>query len=290
MLEMNKNQFNENYLTLHEETKRALKELEDLTGKEVIFRLIETKDTNLHFKLKVKLAREIMDNHIIIINQDNISDKNALNYYIVHEIVHGLRLFKGDKSCRQVVKSKDIEVDKIIQTQVSEVLPIFRERRLDERFVSEYCSFLVRNTFSLFANTCVDARIELYIAENYPGLVKMQKQAQKEYCKEILQSFEKKNSDLIPKWVHLRVNAMNYAYLTKITPIIGKSWTSKANNNMSDALKSLIEEMLPYLETEDKGQVTDLETLNAWADIMGLKEYVYLDDFENINISYLLSN
>lgn len=249
MLEMNKNQFNENYLTLHEETKRALKELEDLTGKEVIFRLIETKDTNLHFKLKVKLAREIMDNHIIIINQDNISDKNALNYYIVHEIVHGLRLFKGDKSHRQVLKSKGVEMDEIIKTQASEALTVFRERGLDERFVNEYCSFLVRNTFSLFANACVDARIELYIAENYPGLAKMQKQAQKEYSKEILQSFEKKNSDLIPKWVKLRVSAMNYAYLTKITPIIGKSWTSKANNNMSDELKSLIDEMLPYLET-----------------------------------------
>lgn len=290
MLEMNKSQFNENYLTLHEETKRAIKELEDLTGKEVIFRLVRTEDTNLHFKLKVKLAREIMDNHIIIINEDNISDKNMLNYYIVHEIVHGLRLFKGDKSYRQVLKSKDIEMDEIIRTQIPEVLSIFRERGLDERFAYEYCSFLVRNTFSLFANACVDARIELYIAENYPGLSKMQKQAQKEYSKEILKSFEKKNSDLIPTWVRLRANAMNYAYLVKITPIIGKSWTSKANNNMSDALKSLIKEMLPYLETVDNGQVTDIESLVAWADILGLKHYVFLDDFENIEISYFLSN
>lgn len=290
MISMNLQEFNENYLKLNEETKKAIEELEDLTGKDVVFRIIKKEEANTFFKLKIKLARKIMDNHIIIINEDNIDNKNELNYYIVHEIVHGLRLFKGDESYRQVVKCTSLGLKKINNLLLSKYDNNLKSLGMDETSVNDYCNYLAINLFQLFTNAAVDARIELYIYENYPTLRKLQKQAQKNYTKEILDSFDKKRNFIVPEWILWKVNAMNYAYLTKITPIIGKSWISKANSSISNDFKEIVNKLMIDLETPDNGQITDIETLNNWANILGLKEYFILDDFENIDFTYIFSN
>ena len=290
MITMDVNQFNEKYLALHEDTKKAIKELEDLTGKKVVFRLIKREEAQTFFKLKIKLARKIMDNHVIIINEDNVDNKNELNYYIVHEAVHGLRLFKGDESYRKVLKVHSDKIEELNNKLLSEILPKLNASGLNINQFKDYCAYLANNIFQLFANASVDARIEIYISKHYPGLAKMQKQAQKKYAKEILESFDKNKTYLIPDWILTRVNAVNYAYLTKITPIIGKSWISKANSNMSKDFKCLIDKLMVDLETLDNGQVTDIETLNSWAKILEVEDYIFLDDFENIDIFYILSN
>ena len=287
---MNLKEFNESYLSLSEETRKAIKELQDLTGKEIIFRLIKNEEASSFFKLKIKLARKIMDNHIIIINEDNVNNKEELNYYIVHEIVHGLRLFGADESDRMSLKMSNSKMEELNKEILSEFMPKASAVGLGGARAIEYCNFLTHNLFQLLANASVDARIEIYIHNNYPGLRSLQKQAQKAYAKEMLRSFNKKDTALIPEWILLRVNAMNYAYLTKITPIIGRSWSSKANSYKAKGFREIINSLMLDLETIDNGQITDIQTINNWAKILDMDKYSYLDNFENINLSYILTN
>ena len=287
---MDVNEFNESYLTLNEETKKAIKELESLTGKEVIFRLIKNEEAHTYFKLKIKLAREIMDNHIIVINEDNIDNKEELNYWIVHEIVHGLRLFSADKSDRVTFKASNSKLESLNEKIWIESESKFKKIGIERLKAMSYINFLTNNTFQLLYNSAVDARIEMYIYNNYPALRDLQKQAQKNYAKSILESFDKKRAVIIPDWVLIRVNAMNYAYLTKVTPIIGSSWRGKANTYKASGFRDLVNKLIDDLEKEDNGQITDIESCNYWAEVLDIKDYFRFDDFENIDYLYTLMN
>lgn len=287
---LNLHEFNEEYLRLCEDTLDALKELESLTGKEVIFRIIEKSEAKGYFKLKIKLARSFMENHIIIINKDVIKDKNDLNCYIVHEVMHGLRTFNAKPNERKVLSFNENNSELLIE----EIL-----KTMDETMVMSmgkdnmriYCNNLILNTNMVLFNNSVDARIELGIYKKYPGLRKLQKKVQKEYLKELQAGFvNAKVKKYTPSWILERVNLMNYCYMQKVTPIIGKAWTSKINGVIDETFKNKAEEMMHYLNKDDFGQISDNETILAWSKILGMDNYTRLIDFENVNYSYLMSN
>lgn len=287
---MSKEEFNKSYLKLQEDTVKAINELESLTGKEVVFRLIKKEEAATYFKLKIKLARKIMDNHIIVINEDNVDDKYELNYWIVHEIMHGLRIFNADESDRITFKVYNDKIKSLSDKLYLEEKSNFKSVGLDEFRAKQYTEFLVSNIFQLLFNSAVDARIELTIYNNYPSLRELQKKCQKIYVKDILVSYDKKKTALIPKWILLRVNAMNYTYLNTITPIIGTSWKSKANEFKASGFRELINALMVDLEKEDKGQKTDIETLKHWTEVLGVNGFYRMDDFENVDFFYAMTN
>lgn len=287
---LNLHEFNEEYLRLCEDTLDALKELELLTGKEVIFRIIEKTEATGYFKLKIKLARSFMENHIIIINKDVVKDKNDLNYYIVHEVMHGLRVFRAKPNERKVLSFNENESELLVE-EILKTMDKTMITSMGKDNVQMYCNNLIFNTNMVLFNNSVDARIELDIYKKYPGLRKLQKKVQKEFIKELQAGFV--NSEVkkyTPSWILERVNLMNYCYMQKITPIIGKAWTSNINGVIDETFKNKAEEMIHYLNKEDFGQISDNETILAWSKILGMNKYTRLIDFENVNYNYLVTN
>lgn len=290
MKTFNLEEFNKQYLKLSDDTQDALKELSLLTGKDVIFRVIDKTEGVGHFKLKIKLARNFMENHIIIINEDMIKDKNDLHYYIVHEVMHGLRVFNAEPTERTVLSfdnaNLEILIDEVVKTMNKVVL-----NNMDDYIVNNYCNELITNINMMLYNSSIDARIELQIYNKYPNLRKLQKKVQKEYIKELQAGFtNEKVIKYTPTWILDRANLLNYCYLTKVTPIIGKSWTSKVNGKIDEKFKEKVAELMFYLDKEDKGQISDNETILEWSKILGMDKYTKLRDFESVNYDYLASN
>ena len=119
----------------------------------------------------------------------------------------------------------------------------------------------------------------------------LQKKVQKEYLKELLAGFVNKDARKhTPSWILDRVNLMNYCYMKKITPIIGKAWTSKVNGVIDDNFKDIVSKMMYYLDKDDLGQISDNETILEWSKILGMDGYTQLTDFENVGYDYVLSN
>ena len=287
---MSLEEFNNQYLQLGEDALSAIKELEDLTKKPVIFKLITSQEAVGHFKLKVKLARNFMDNHIVIINVDMIKNKQDLNYLIIHEMMHGFRTFKANAEDRKILTSNNFKqcelIDEFTRTFNRDLV-----NSIGEEMFKEYCNGLMFNTCMVLFNSSVDARIELSIYNKYPNIRALQKRMQKEYIKEITAVFgDKRAQASIPEWILRRVNLMNYCYLLKITPIIGKAWTSKVNGFIDDEFKDTVNKMMVYMDKEDNGQLIDNETIKAWSEILDMKDYIKVVDFEMVPLDYALSN
>ena len=287
---LNLKEFNKSYLNLCEDTLSALEELKSLTGKEVIFRIVDKSEARGYFKLKIKLARGFMENHIIVINKDMVKDKNELNYYIVHEIMHGLRIFNAQPKERKILSSDENSLKKIVE-DIIKTMDKSLVANMDMDSLKVYCNNLIFNVNMVLFNNSIDARIELDIYNKYPELRKIQKKAQKDYLKELLVGFVNSNArKYTPLWILDKLNLMNYCYMQKITPIIGKSWTSKVNGVIDKKFKDKAEKMMYYLDKEDLGQTSDNETILAWSQILGMDEYTRLIDFENVGYDYITSN
>lgn len=287
---LNLKEFNKSYLNLCEDTLSALEELKSLTGKEVIFRIVDKSEARGYFKLKIKLARSFMENHIIVINKDMVKDKNELNYYIVHEIMHGLRIFNAQPKERKILSSDENSLKKIVE-DIIKTMDKSLVANMDMDSLKVYCNNLIFNVNMVLFNNSIDARIELDIYNKYPELRKIQKKAQKDYLKELLVGFVNSNArKYTPLWILDKLNLMNYCYMQKITPIIGKSWTSKVNGVIDKKFKDKAEKMMYYLDKEDLGQTSDNETILAWSQILGMDEYTRLIDFENVGYDYITSN
>lgn len=287
---MSLKEFNEKYLSLGEDALSAIEELESLTKKPVIFKLVNSQEGVGHFKLKVKLARNFMDNHIVVINVDMIKNKQDLNYLIIHEMMHGFRVFKANAEDRKILTFNSFRqyelIEEFTRTFNKDLVNAMGEGRF-----KEYCKNLMFNTSMVLFNNSVDARIELDIYNKYPNIRGLQKKIQKEYIKEIITVFgDKRAQESIPEWILRRVNLMNYCYLLKITPIIGKAWTSKVNGFIDDEFKDTVNKMMVYMDKEDSGQLIDNETIKAWSEILDMKDYVNMVDFENVPLDYALSN
>ena len=287
---MSLKEFNEKYLSLGEDALSAIDELETLTQKPVIFKLVTSQEGVGHFKLKVKLARSFMDSHIVIINVDMIKNKEELNYWIIHEMMHGFRVFEANAQDRKILTSNNFRQYELI----NEFARTFNRdlvNSIGEEIFKEYCKNLMFNTSMVLFNSSVDARIELGIYNKYPNTRGLQKRMQKEYVKEIIAVFgDKRAQESIPEWILRRVNLMNYCYLLKITPIIGKAWTSKVNGFIDDEFKDTVNKMMVYMDKEDAGQLIDNETIKAWSEILDMKDYVNMVDFENVPLDYASSN
>lgn len=281
--------FKKDYLNLKDSTTEAIKELESLTGKTVVFKFVNGSQAVGHFKLKIKLARDFMQNHIIIINTDMIKDKEELNYYFVHEIMHGLRVFNANPSDRKILSYRELNTDKIIpkitKTMSPQLLKILGFN------LRKYCTDMIFNTNMMLFNTSVDARIEIEIYNKYPDLRELQKKAQLSYLEELLAGFTNPQAkQFTPRWILERVNLMNYCYMKKISNIIGDSWVSKVKSSMNSNFINTSDEMMKYLDKEDYGQLSDNETILEWSKILGLNEFTCLADFENVPFGYEFTN
>lgn len=281
--------FAKDYLNLKKTTIKAIEELESLTGKKVVFKFVNKSEATGHFKLKIKLARNFMQNHIIIINKDMIKNKEELHYYIVHEIMHGLRVFNASPDDRKILSYKQSNTDKIIseitKTMDAELLEMLGFN------LKRYCTEMIFNINLMLFNTAVDARIEIDIYNKYPELRELQKKAQMNYLEELLTSFiNPMIKKATPRWVLERVNLMNYCYMKKISNIIGDSWVSKVKPSINSEFINVSDKMMEYLNKEDKGQLSDNETILEWSSILGLDKFTSLINFEDVPFGYEFTN
>ncbi len=73
---------------------------------------------------------------------------------------------------------------------------------------------------------------------------------------------------------------MVYTYLRGISPLTGVNYAEHFKKNQD--IKKTGRRLFACLETEDAGFVQDVETINAWAEMLNIKDWFTWIGFEDV--------
>jgi hypothetical protein len=243
----------------------------DLTGKEIDFQL----SVKLNTDGITKIARERMPQHIIKIRENSPA---RINHVIVHECGHILRLMKADPVDRVVPSSNARTTGIALDAMKNELLAI------PENVRREAFELWSSGIINQLVNLPVDVRIERWIHLAYPPFRDIQNKSiafDVKNCVENLSATVRQNTI---ESIFNKSNAMVYAYLRSISEITGENYSS-AFQSYPD-IKKTGRKLFAYLESEDGGFQQDIDTINAWAEILKINDWFTWIGFEDVPESY----
>lgn len=265
-------------LKLSKSTQDILNLISDLTHKP--FEFIHKSD--LQTMAIVKMARASMPAHIIYYRT---SGGGIMDHLIAHECGHIYRMWSVPPEYRKVPAAteenklfamKQIESDLI---KLSKVIP---PDQLQMQF-SVFFDGIIKQVTSM----SVDMRIEKWIYEKYPELRKVQIVSIDKQIRDNMQSLSKRVSEFAPKKIYDANNCMNYAFALYMESLLGKKYTAPYRSTSYTSLGSKLADIV--LKSEDQGYKQDIEIINQWTDMLGLKGWYYWTDFEDVPPDYLHS-
>jgi hypothetical protein len=251
------------------EAVKAVRKAEELTGKPIHFEIIN----DLMSDGMLKAARSFMDHHLIYLKQGSMDN---INHIIIHECHHIFRFWSVSENERLIMTynpSSEIRTNEKWKKELGS-----RSRNYPEQVFKHWYKGL--NMF--LYNAITDSRIELDIFRDYPE----NRYDQRQYLKTLEDTTKltlgNEVKKLSPPSLFLITGAMNQAFLTLLSPIIGKTW-KRAFKGETEILKlglSLFE-MVPK---EDKGLTQDIQLINKWANRIGIE--INWTDFKNVPSNY----
>jgi hypothetical protein len=78
---------------------------------------------------------------------------------------------------------------------------------------------------------------------------------------------------------------MNYAFASFMESLIGKKYTTPYKRTRYTEVGSKLVKFLN--DTKDEGYKQDIEIIDKWSKILGLTDWFYWTDFENVPANYL---
>lgn len=252
------------------ETFHAVKKVEEMTGKSIRFELVD--DLSSHGLLKA--ARERMEEHIIYLSNRTIEN---INHIIIHECHHIFRLWSVDEEQRVNLSRNQEGVDERIRLYKKEV------GKRAEMYPPNVFEAWDKGLITLLFNAITDTRIEFDIYHDYPGIRDEQLRSLKAMENSIKQSVGKEIKQMTAKTVYENAAIMNYVFLMRLSPIIGKSWR-KAYKGQTEISKKGVK-LLRMIPEEDKGLIQDVELINKWAVELEIKG-INWTPFNNVPIGY----
>ena len=267
---MNMDEFIEKHPLLPE-TIEALQNVKEVTGKPMVFVARE----NLLSFAQLKAARSFMDEHIMFINPRKIE---LINHIIVHECYHLFRFWSVPNDQRiafsvktheqqELIKQWKVELKQKVAVTPEGIFPMWAD-----------------GLYQFLYNAVTDARIEHAIAVDYPGLKHEQLKSLQNMKQEAVASLSKTIQKRVPPSLFTAMGAMNYAYLSLITPLLGSSsWKNKFLS--VPKVKRTGEELLRYTEKEDGGLLQDQQVITKWSEHLDLKGVCWIP-FERVPPNY----
>ena len=229
----------------------------------------------LHVDATVKIARATMPKHILKIKSNQ---GEYLSEMIAHECGHIVRTLSVTPPERKITCSTRLTFNQAtaeLDREKSKVSP-----ELKSKMVEMWIHGLVLQ----ITNLPVDARIERWIFETYPGLRSEQAEYLKKYSHTCISTFSPDIEQITPKKVFLSNMAMVFAFLTSIGLLIGEDYSQHFAPYPEIVQYGKV--LVKLLEEPDRGYLQDIETTNYWAKILGLTNWFSWTDFENVPEGY----
>ena len=262
-------------LKLLNSTQEILNIISDLTGKS--FEFIHKPD--LPTLAMVKIARENMPSHLIYYK--SISPGN-IDHLIAHECGHVYRMMSVPTEHRKIpasnVGNRQIAITKIENElhALSKNIPIEKMNPLFDIWFNGIIKELT--------NFPVDMRIEKWIFDNYPELRKAQKITIDKQIRENVHALSQDIKNMTPVFIYDTANIMNYAFASFMESLIGKKYTTPYKRTKYPEVGSKLVKFLN--DTKDEGYKQDIEIINKWSNLLGLTDWFYWTDFEDVPINY----
>jgi hypothetical protein len=246
------------------------------TGKPV--ELIENQDMSVY--AMVKIARNSMQSHILYYKPEH---GEILNHLIAHECGHILRMFSVSAEKRFVpftdndIKRKaltaiDPELNKLSQTiQLQHLAHI----------VNLWYSGLIRQ----LTNCPSDIRIEKWIYDSFTDLRPYQEQSISKQYEEAVVGLSERVEKLSPRTILIASNSMNYVFFSVLGDYFKDDRRIRRykRSDCADTGKKLLS-----IQKESVDDYSgDMNTVDKWADILGISGWFAWRAFEDMPESYL---
>lgn len=263
-------------LKLLNSTQEILDLISDLTGKS--FELIHKPD--LPTLAMVKVARENMPFHLIYYK--NISSGN-IDHLIAHECGHIQRMMSVPIECRKIPAS-NLGNRQIAATKIeNELFSLSNDIPIEK--MSSLFEIWFNGLIKELTNFPVDMRIEKWIYDDYPDLRKAQKITIDKQMRENVHALSQDIKNITPTFIYDTANRMNYAFASFMECLIGKKYTTPYKRTNYPEVGAKLVKFLN--ETKDGGYKQDIEIINKWSNLLGLTDWFYWTDFEDIPLNYL---
>lgn len=265
-------------LKLSKSTQDILNLISDLTHKP--FEFIHKPD--LKTMAIVKMARASMPSHIIYYHT---SGGGIIDHLIAHECGHIYRMWSISPEYRKVPAANEENrrfANKQIESDIARLSSIMTYQQFNSNFGIWFDGIIKQVT-----SMPVDMRIEKWIYEKYPELRKVQAVSIDQQIRDNTQSLSRKVSQFAPKKIYDANNFMNYAFALYMEYLLGKKYTAPYKSTPYTGLGSKLAE--PVIKSEDLGYKQDIEIINQWTDMLGLKGWYFWTDFEDLPPDYLHS-
>ncbi len=263
-------------LKLNKSTNEILTLITELTNKP--FEFIHKQD--LQTFASVKIARQSMESHIIFYK---IAKGGILDHLIAHECGHIFRMYSVPLEDRKVPASNE-DNKRFALKQIGEDL-IKLSKTIPVDNLGQLSNLWFDGLIRQVTNFPVDMRIEKWIYDNYPELRKSQKISLDSQMREATHVLSKNISLMTPKKIYDANNCMNYAFAYFLESLIGKKYSAPYRNTPYKELGSELVDIV--MKSEDQGFNQDIEIINQWTEMLGLKGWYYWSDFEDLPPNYL---
>jgi hypothetical protein len=243
----------------------------EASGKDLDFRL----HINLDTAGSSKIARRRMPAHIVKVKENSTV---RVNHIIAHECGHILRTMQANPAERVVPSSNTETRSRALEALHEELATVSEAAR------SELFELWSAGLVNQLVNLPVDVRIERWLYESYPSFRDTQLislAVEIDNCLAGLTDAIRKNT--IPA-IFNRSNAMIYAYLRGLSPITGENYAPHFKKY--PGIKKTGRKLYAFLDSKDKGFSQDLETINAWAEILEIAGWFTWIGFEDMPESY----
>lgn len=266
-------------LKLSKSTQDILKFISEKTQKP--FEFINKPD--LKTIAAVKIARKNMASHILYYKDDR---GGILDHLIAHECGHIKRIWDVPPAERIVPASND-ENKRFALTQIGDQL-IKLTKAIPVEHLGKISNIWFHGIIRQVTNIPVDMRIEKWIFDNYPELRKSQVASIDRQMKESAQVLSKRVENFTPKKIYDTSNYINYSFALFMESLIGKKYIAPYKSTPYTGLGSKLADLV--MKSEDKGFLQDIEIIDQWTELLGLKGWYYWADFEDVPPDYLQSH
>jgi hypothetical protein len=230
----------------------------------------------------IKIARKSMTSHIIYYRDEN---NGILDHLIAHECGHIYRLWGVPPEDRKMVSSryenKRLAMDQIAYEllKLSKIIPVEKLNKVSDMWFSAMITQVT--------NIPVDMRIEKWIFDDYPELRKSQEVSIDRQMKEGAAVLSKRIQDLTPKKIYDASNHTNCSFAIAMEKLLRKKYTAPYRNTPFIDLGIELADLV--IKSDDKGFNQDIQIIEQWTVMLGLKGWYEWIDFEDIPLNYLES-
>jgi hypothetical protein len=153
----------------------------------------------------------------------------------------------------------------------------FLRLHLKHRLIEMWIHSLIQQVYS----QPIDVRIEQWLYDDYAALQPAQQRSLEAEVTTIRRALSQEIREVTAPTVFKRSNAMNYAYLQHLEPILARAFAHDFEDYpdivaLGETLsRALADETLP-----------DIDLINAWAQALDIRDWFVWRDFEDMPASY----